>query len=162
MKDAKPLMPMQVSVSIAAYALILVFGGCGSSVSDQAVSVQSSQRESAAEANTARSRGSQPMGQTATQESLLEKGVYRAGVFEQGENHTLSLNPSIPQSVEKDLGSSDARVRYLALDYWEAKDSKAPLDPVFEAMEDEDEAVRAKATAIVEQYWAAEQEKEKG
>ncbi len=37
-----------------------------------------------------------------------------------------------------------------------------PLDPVFEAMEDDDPAVRAKATAIVEQYWAREQEREKG
>jgi hypothetical protein len=70
--------------------------------------------------------------------------------------------PSIPDSIAKDIGSPDARTRYRALDHWEAKDSKAPLDPVFEAMEDEDEAVRAKATAIVEQSWAAEQEREKG
>jgi hypothetical protein len=70
--------------------------------------------------------------------------------------------PSIPDSIAKDLGSPYARDRYRALDHWEAKDSKAPLDPLFEAMEDEDEAVRAKATAIVEKYWAAEQEREKG
>lgn len=68
---------------------------------------------------------------------------------------------SIPPSVEKDLQSLEARDRYRALDYWEAKDSKAPLDPVFEAIEDDDPAVRAKATAIVEQYWAAEQERNK-
>jgi hypothetical protein len=70
--------------------------------------------------------------------------------------------PSIPDSIAKDLVSSDARTRYRALDHWEAKDTKAPLDPVFEAMEDEDEAVRAKATAIVEKHWAAEKEREKG
>ena len=70
--------------------------------------------------------------------------------------------PSIPDSIAKDIGSPDARTRYRALDHWEAKDSKAPLDPVFEAMEDEDEAVRAKATAIVEKHWAAEKEREKG
>lgn len=69
--------------------------------------------------------------------------------------------PSIPPSVEKDLQSPEARDRYRALDHWEAKDSKAPLDAVFEAMEDEDEAVRAKATAIVEQHWAAAEEKER-
>jgi HEAT repeat protein len=65
-------------------------------------------------------------------------------------------------AVANDLDSLDARVRYRALDHWEAKDSKASLDPIFEAMEDDDPAVRAKATAIVEQRWAAEQERERG
>lgn len=69
---------------------------------------------------------------------------------------------TIPSTIAKDLDSPDARMRYRALDHWEAKDNKTPLDPVFEAMEDDDPAVRAKATAIVEQYWAAEQEREKG
>lgn len=66
--------------------------------------------------------------------------------------------PSIPDSIAKDIGSPDARARYRALDYWETKGTQAPLDPVFEAMEDEDEAVRAKATEIIERYWDAEHE----
>ncbi|MBH0191562.1 MAG: hypothetical protein HP492_07335 [Nitrospira sp.] len=70
-------------------------------------------------------------------------------------------SPELPASIAKDLDSPDARDRFRALNHWEAKDSKAPLDPVFEAMEDEDEAVRAKATAIVEQRWAAEHDREK-
>lgn len=70
-------------------------------------------------------------------------------------------SPKLPESIAKDLDSPDARDRFRALNHWEAKDSKASLDPVFEAMEDEDEAVRAKATAIVEQRWAAEHEREK-
>ncbi|HSL05655.1 MAG TPA: hypothetical protein VK901_19195 [Nitrospiraceae bacterium] len=69
--------------------------------------------------------------------------------------------PSIPDSIAKDLGSPDARARYRALDHWETKGTQAPLDPVFEAMEDEDEAVRAKATAIIEQQWAIEHEQKK-
>jgi hypothetical protein len=72
---------------------------------------------------------------------------------------------NLPETIAKDLASPDARVRYRALDHWEAKDgrdSKAPLEPVFEAMEDDDPAVRAKATAIIDQYWAAEQERERG
>lgn len=68
-------------------------------------------------------------------------------------------SPTIPEAIVKDLTSFDARDRYHALDYWDSKDKKAPLDPVFTAMEDEDPAVRAKATAIVEQYWAADREK---
>lgn len=71
-------------------------------------------------------------------------------------------SPELPASIAKDLDSPDARDRYRALDHWDEKgEAKAPLDPVFEAMEDEDEAVRAKATAIVEQRWAAEHDREK-
>lgn len=70
--------------------------------------------------------------------------------------------PGIPDSIAKGLDSPDARVRLQALDHWEKKGSKAPLDPLFEAMEDEDEAVRAKATAIIEQQWTIEHERERG
>lgn len=69
--------------------------------------------------------------------------------------------PGIPESIAKDLDSPDARLRIQALNHWDTKGTKAPLDPVFEALEDENEAVRAKATAIIEQRWAAEQEKER-
>ena len=70
--------------------------------------------------------------------------------------------PALPESIAKDLASPDARDRYRALNHWEEKGgAKTPLDLVFEAMEDEDEAVRAKAEAIVEQRWAKEQAREK-
>ena len=67
--------------------------------------------------------------------------------------------PGIPESIAKGLDSPDARERLQALDQWEKKGSKAPLDPVFEALEDENEAVRVKAMAIIEQRWAADQER---
>lgn len=67
---------------------------------------------------------------------------------------------NIPEAVATGLGSSDARDRYRALDYWEEKDSKAPMDPVFDAMEDDDPAVRAKAAAILKQYMEAGEERE--
>ncbi|CUS32683.1 hypothetical protein COMA2_110038 [Candidatus Nitrospira nitrificans] len=161
MKDVKPCILTHVSMSIGACALLLAFGGCGSSVSDQDVRARSLPRGSTVEAGIAQIHESQPMGSTTMQERKLEKVLSRAGVSEQEESPTQSLNSSIPSSVEKDLSSSNARDRYRALDHWESKDSKAPLDPVFDAMEDDDPAVRAKATAIVEQYWAAEQEREK-
>ena len=78
-----------------------------------------------------------------------------------GGDRWLPSEPSIPQSIAKDLSSPDARDRYRALDHWEAKNSKVPLDPVFEAMEDEDPAVRARAAAIVEQYFMKQQEEVK-
>lgn len=70
--------------------------------------------------------------------------------------------PGVPDMVVKNLGSTDPRDRYRALEHWNVKGGNAPLDPVFEAMEDEDEGVREKATAIVEQRWAEEQQKERG
>jgi hypothetical protein len=70
--------------------------------------------------------------------------------------------PGLPDTIAKDLDSPDARVRYRALDHWEKPGIKTPLDPVFEALEDEDEAIRTKATTIIEREWALEQEREKG
>ncbi|MBH0200525.1 MAG: hypothetical protein HP497_14120 [Nitrospira sp.] len=69
--------------------------------------------------------------------------------------------PGVPDMVVRDLGSADPRDRYRALEHWNVKGGSAPLDPVFEAMEDDDEDVREKATAIVEQRWAEEQQKER-
>jgi hypothetical protein len=161
MNDAKQLMQTHAPMS-AATALVLALSGCGSPVSDQEISAQSAQRRSTTAATMARAHESQPMSETTIQGSKFEKSMYPAAVAEQGANDARSLNPSIPQSVEKDLSSPDARMRYRALDFWDVKDSKAPLDPVFEALEDEDEAVRAKAEAIVQQRWEAEQEKEQG
>ncbi|MBX3326377.1 MAG: hypothetical protein U0223_01210 [Nitrospira sp.] len=67
---------------------------------------------------------------------------------------------NIPDAVAKDLGSSDARDRYRALDYWENKDSKAPMDPVFDALADEDPAVRDKAAAIIDKLAEVGEERE--
>lgn len=67
---------------------------------------------------------------------------------------------NIPDPIAKGLGSSDARDRYRALEYWDEKDSKAPMDPVFDAIEDDDPAVRAKAEAIIERYVEAGEERE--
>ena len=69
--------------------------------------------------------------------------------------------PGIPESIAKDLDSPDARDRLRALEHWEKKGAKPHLDPVFEALEDENDAVRAKATAIIEQQWAIERERER-
>jgi len=69
--------------------------------------------------------------------------------------------PGIPPAIAKDLDSPDALIRFRALNHWDKQDTKAPLDPVFEALEDEDEAVRAKATALIERQWAIEREREK-
>jgi hypothetical protein len=83
----------------------------------------------------------------------------KASDTEERDNRSI---PGVPDLVMRDLGSIDPRQRYRALEHWNIKGGDAPLDPVFEAMEDEDEDVREKATAIVEQRWAEEQKREQG
>ena len=70
-----------------------------------------------------------------------------------------SIAPQIPDSVAKDLNSPYASLRLGALNHWEANGATAPLDAVFEALQDENEAVQAKAMEIIERRLAAEQVK---
>lgn len=149
------------AVRMPAIVLVMLGGGCGSSVPDESASRQSPPILSTSYAEKAGAPHSLPVGDNTMVEKQIEGNVNGAVSVNQSGDHTSASMSSIPLSVEKDLQSPEARDRYRALDHWEAKDSKAPLDPVFEAMEDEDEAVRAKATAIVERYWEAEQEGEK-
>lgn len=76
------------------------------------------------------------------------------------EERNAALSPDIPEAIAKDLSSPHALIRYRALDYWETQQQQPPLTPVFEAMEDEDPAVRAKAATIVERHMDVEKEPE--
>lgn len=149
------------AMRMPAIVLAMLCGGCGSSVTDESAGLPSPSVVSTSQAEKASTPHTVPVGDTAMVEKKIERNVNGAPPVNQSERQTPVLISPIPLSVAKDLQSPEGRDRYRALDYWEAKDSKAPLDPVFEAMEDDDPAVRAKATAIVEQYWAAEQEREK-
>jgi hypothetical protein len=70
--------------------------------------------------------------------------------------------PNVPEAIAQGLTSPDASARLQALNYWGKPENKAPLDPLYEAVEDVDPAVRAKATEIIERHWAAEQQQGKG
>jgi len=67
------------------------------------------------------------------------------------------LTPEIPDSVTKDLDSPYASIRLSALNHWERNELTTPLDPVFEALQDENEAVQAKALEIIERRLAGKQ-----
>jgi len=149
------------AVRMQAIVLVMLCGGCGSSAPDESARPQSPPIVSTSLAEKAGAPHSLPAGDTTMVEKRIEGKVNGTASVNQSGDSTSTSMSSIPLSVEKDLQSLEARNRYRALDYWEAKDSKAPLDPVFEAIEDDDPAVRAKATAIVERYWEAEQEREK-
>lgn len=146
---------------MSAIVLVMLCGGCGSSVPDESGSLQSRPMVNTSQTEKASTSHSLPVGEPTIVEKKIEGNVTGSAPVDQFGNQSSASSSSIPLSVAKDLLSLEARDRYRALDHWETEDSKAPLDPVFEAMEDDDPAVRAKATAIVEQYWAAEQEREK-
>ncbi len=144
------------SNSIAVWVLLVLCGGCGPSVPDGGVGVSSPSMVGTGHVERTGNPNLPLIGSAARSTATLE----RSATPERAEDPRLPSDSSIPQTISNDLTSPDARVRYRALDHWEDKDTKAPLDPVFEAMEDEDPAVRAKATAIVEKQWEAEQEQE--
>jgi hypothetical protein len=156
----------------AACALVSILIGCGSSTSDPAPGL-----DSRAAVTPGPDVGAQGAGQASNAGASLRGGS--AEKDGSGQHYRLASDqpeqsagkpdggaPSpalnIPETIAKDLGSPNPSTRYRALDYWQTKETQAPLDPVFEAIEDEDPAVRTKATAIIEQYWAAEQERERG
>lgn len=137
-----------------------LLASCGSPASEQPSGLESragigksEDRTGAAQPRSVYTGQDVPQSVTATSSFGTTRQAYEA---------PSSLPSNIPAAVTKDLASPDARDRYRALDHWEAIDSNAPLDPVFQAMEDEDPAVRAKATTIVEQRWAMEQARKKG
>lgn len=66
----------------------------------------------------------------------------------------------MPAWVAQALEDPDASVRLLALDKLAQQGSQAPLEPLIVALDDEDDGVRTKAMAIIEQNWEAEQQGE--
>jgi hypothetical protein len=151
---------------LIAGCLLLSLAACGAPVSEKA----SGQPQSASKGETAGAgvvvgaaqRGSES-GNAIGSSSQSDRKAVSAGLSASDtEERDNRLIPGVPDMVVRDLGSADPRDRYRALEHWNVKGGSAPLDPVFEAMEDEDEDVREKATAIVEQRWAEEQKREQG
>lgn len=161
-QDHKSAMQIDRFIKKVFLMIVVLCGGCGPSVPDGAVSGSSPSPISAGQVERTGNPPSSTISRVTTSPNRVENESSRAAAAERADDRSSPSQPSIPQSIAKELSSPDARDRYRALDHWEARNSKMPLDPVFEAMEDDDPAVRAKATAIVEQYWAREQEREKG
>lgn len=63
----------------------------------------------------------------------------------------------IPDWMAQALASPDVRVRLQVLDRWAQHTPTGSVDLLIFALDDEDEQVRAKALALIEQDWAREQ-----
>lgn len=150
----------RVQVLVAGCLLLAGLIGCGSPASDKPVNAElhaangkPEDRKGAVQPSAAKSTQVDPASKSATGSA---GGALSLTAVPRDADDRLN----IPDSVAKDLGSSDARDRYRALDYWEKKDSKAPIDPIYDAMEDDDPSVRAKAAAILNQYMEKGEERE--
>jgi len=66
----------------------------------------------------------------------------------------------LPTWIAQALDAPEVSVRLQALDMWAQQGADAPLDPLVAALDDEDDGVRAKAMAMIEQNWALDQEAE--
>lgn len=114
---------------------------------------------SATQAGTPLGQGTVPARENMSQEDKLVLKSESAPNSETDGRDTLPA-PAIPEWITKGLSSSDPRERLMALYHWEAQGTTAPLDPLFAALDDTDGQVRAKATEIIERYYASEQEQE--
>ena len=162
-------------------SLVLLVGlaGCGSSSSDNAQTLESrtGTRMPAARSTGPGEKALTPPVHPDSRAGFMSGTGITAGGGNLGQGDQLTLKPEsrapvepdgrdtlsvsdIPESIAKGLESPDARERLQAMNHWEAKEIKIPLEPLFPALDDEDEGVRAKATEIIERYWAAEQEQE--
>lgn len=146
---------------IPAIVFVMAGGGCGSPVPDESASLQPPPMVNASHAEKASASHSLPVGEMTTHQKMIERDTSGAAAVNQSEDRDPASVP-IPYSVADDLASPEPETRFQALEHWEQKDSKLPLDAVFEAMEDEDESVRAKATDIVEKRWVEEKDNDEG
>jgi len=145
-----------VQLLVAGCLLLAGTVGCGSQVSDKPANAELRAGNVKPEDRTA---VFQPRdGKSGQNDPAPTKATASVGTTAAPRDDDDRLN--IPKDVAKDLGSSDARDRFRALDYWEKKDSKAPMDPVFNALDDEDPAVRDKAAAIIDKLAETGEERE--
>lgn len=142
-------------VRMSTIVLVMMCGGCGP-VSDETTGSQSPPAAGIKQADKTNATDVLQTVDSAAQEIRVDGRANRIETADQSTDRNVPSELSIPHSVLTDLVSREARTRLRALEHWEQKDGKIALDAVFEALEDEDEAVRAKAEAIVEQRWAAE------
>lgn len=150
---------LKVGSLVVCCVLLQGMAGCGAPSSDKPA--KSELREETGKVE-ARAENARPItGKTGQEGAQSTAPTGSADAAQQESETASSLSANVPPAIAMDLASPDARTRYRALDYWDNKENQVSLDPVFEAMEDDDPAVRAKATAIVEQYYSREQEGER-
>jgi hypothetical protein len=67
----------------------------------------------------------------------------------------------MPAWIANDLASSDVHLKLQALDRWAQAAPVGSVDPLVQALEDEDDRIQEKALALLEEDWRRAQEDER-
>ncbi|MDF0674469.1 MAG: HEAT repeat domain-containing protein [Nitrospira sp.] len=147
---------------LLAMTLLAALIGCGPAPSEEV-----SRKESGtgiapglSSAGTVTRLGAEPVPLSSAASSTPRASTMQSLPDTRDQPTTLPEHLVLPESILKELESPDASVRLRALDHWAQQGPKASLDPLVVALDDEDEVVRAKAMAIIEQQSAIEPERE--
>lgn len=144
------------------YSLLLGLAGCGPGGSGNAPNLEaraSGVKASSTAPSTQENGAGSPSGKETVPTGVKpqSKSAGTPDIAETVEGKKSAALP-VPDSIARDFESPYARIRLQALDYWATQGTKAPLDPLLEALEDEDEEVRTKAAKIAEEKWGIKQE----
>ena len=163
----KTLMIVRPGMIAVLFSLNLAgLSGCGPAASDHAQNPQSyaslgAQSESQHISQGTSAPRNDPFPWAASPTPLSEPpGPNQAPIAAQEEPAPMPENLVLPTWIAQALDAPEVSVRLQALDMWAQQGSEAPLDPLVVALDDEDDDVRTKAMAIIEQHWAIEQEAE--
>lgn len=144
-----------------------MLAGCGPGGPTTDPSVSANEAPQVAAAQGAGSGGKIAPGGEKSLSKSTEKPTDRPNPVESAEEKKIKAIESkksealpLPDEIAKDLGSPYPNARLHALDYWEKSGTKAPLDPLLEAMDDDDDEVRGKAAKIAEKHWGIKSEEE--
>lgn len=163
MTETAPVSPSDIPSVHLALALLAALIGCGQAPSEEG------SRNSVSDSETGNARGlssTAPVLLRGAEPVLLSSTAVPTSLasHEQSLSDTRDQPATLPEhlvlseSITKELDSLDVSVRLRALDRWAQQVPEASLDPLVVALDDEDEAVRAKAMAIIEQQAAIEPE----
>jgi hypothetical protein len=133
---------------LGALLTLALLAGCGPAPSDEAF--RSGATAGAPTASEAR--------QNSETGSLLDLAASPAPTAPaRGEPSKQAAPLVVPAWMAKDLASPDVRVRLTALDRWVQQGHTGAVDPLLQALEDQDERVQARALELIVQDWVRAQ-----
>lgn len=158
MRPSPPFRRLLYPRSVWFFSLILLAGwsGCGPATSDHAPNLQphaSLGAPSVSQQN--RSPLKDSFTPTANPVPLATRSA--SNYAPRDEPPLLPEHLVLPTWIAQALDAPEVSVRLQALDMWAQQGTQASLDPLVVALDDEDDDVRAKAMAIIEQNWASEE-----
>ena len=162
MRPSPPFRRLLYPSSVWFFSLILLAGwsGCGPATSDHAPNSQphaSLGAPSVSQQNRSSLHNSFTPTANPVPLAIRSASNYAPTALAREEPPPLPEHLVLPTWIAQALDAPEVSVRLQALDMWAQQGTQASLDPLVVALDDEDDDVRAKAMAIIEQNWAIEE-----